>query len=50
MYKIIIFVGRFKMAEIDLERCLELDSSFQDARINLEQVKKELQKELQKTN
>ena len=32
------------MAEYDLEKCLELDPSFTDARSNLEQVKKDLQK------
>lgn len=32
------------MAKSDLERCVELDPSFTDAKINLEQVKVDLQK------
>ena len=37
--------GRFKTARSDLERCLELNPSFGDAKLNLEQVKKDLDKQ-----
>ena len=41
-----ICTARFKVAEEDLKKCLELDPSFKDAQLNLEQVKKELERDL----
>lgn len=32
------------MAKCDLERCLELNPSFTDAKLNLDQVRKDLQR------
>ncbi len=39
-----VLTGRFKMAKSDLERCLELNPTFGDAKLNLDQVNKHLKK------
>ena len=38
------------MAKSDLEKCLELNPSFSDAEINLEQVKADLRRKKRETN
>lgn len=40
---LVVLVGRFKMARKDLEKCLELNPLFTDAKLNLDQVMKDLQ-------
>jgi len=40
-YKFI--TGRYKLAEVDLQRALELKPDFEDARLNLNQVHSDLQ-------
>jgi hypothetical protein len=37
-----IHVGRYKLAERDLVRALELNPDFTDARLNLDQVKSDM--------
>ena len=37
-----MYVGRFKLAERDLVKALELDPGFRDAQSNLDQVKRDL--------
>jgi len=37
------FTGRFKLAEVDLQQALELKPDFEDALLNLNQVRRDLQ-------
>ena len=38
----VICVGRYKLAERDLTRALELNPNFADARLNLDQVESDM--------
>ena len=38
-----ITTGRYKLAEVDLQRALKLKPDFEDARLNLNQVQSDLQ-------
>ena len=39
---VVIGIGRYKLAERDLSRALELNPNFTDARLNLDQVKSDM--------
>ena len=39
-----VLVGRYKLAERDLTRALELNPDFSDARLNLDQVKADMRR------
>ena len=41
---IYVLVGRYKLAERDLTRALELNPDFTDARLNLDQVKADMRR------
>lgn len=40
---LVTFTGRFKLAEVDLQQALELKPDFEDALLNLNQVRHDLQ-------
>ena len=43
LFHFIVFAGRYKLAEVDLQQALELKPDFEDALLNLNQVRHDLQ-------